>query len=67
MPKDELIVQLIKIALGIAMGLNHDVEYALDPFVWFLYSTPMISIVGPGSFVLNCRSMPSVGSTPITK
>ena len=32
------------VAVGIAMGLNRDVEYALDPFVWFLYSTPLIAL-----------------------
>jgi len=35
---------IVGVALGIAMGLNRDVEYAFDPFVWFLYSTPLISL-----------------------
>jgi NitT/TauT family transport system permease protein len=32
------------IAVGIAMGLNRTTEYALDPFVWFLYSTPLVAL-----------------------
>jgi NitT/TauT family transport system permease protein len=32
------------VAVGIVMGLYRDVEYALDPFVWFLYSTPLIAL-----------------------
>lgn len=35
---------VVGIGLGIAMGLKRDVEYALDPFVWFLYSTPLIAL-----------------------
>jgi len=35
---------LVGVAVGVAMGLNRDVEYALDPFVWFLYSTPLIAL-----------------------
>jgi ABC-type nitrate/sulfonate/bicarbonate transport system permease component len=35
---------VVGIAVGIAMGLNRDTEYALDPFVWFLYSTPLIAL-----------------------
>jgi NitT/TauT family transport system permease protein len=31
-------------ALGMAMGLNRTVEYAFDPFVWFLYSTPLVAL-----------------------
>jgi NitT/TauT family transport system permease protein len=30
-------------ALGLAMGLVRDAEYALDPFVWFLYSAPLVA------------------------
>jgi NitT/TauT family transport system permease protein len=30
--------------VGIVMGLNRTVEYALDPFVWFLYSTPLVAL-----------------------
>jgi ABC-type nitrate/sulfonate/bicarbonate transport system permease component len=32
------------IAMGIAMGLDRTTEYALDPFVWFLYSTPLVAL-----------------------
>ena len=32
------------VAIGIAMGLNRSTEYALDPFVWFLYSTPLVAL-----------------------
>jgi ABC-type nitrate/sulfonate/bicarbonate transport system permease component len=32
------------VAVGIAMGLNRITEYALDPFVWFLYSTPLVAL-----------------------
>jgi NitT/TauT family transport system permease protein len=31
------------ITLGIAMGLSRLTEYAVDPFVWFLYSSPLIA------------------------
>lgn len=31
------------VGVGILMGLNRVVEYALDPFVWFLYSSPLIA------------------------
>jgi ABC-type nitrate/sulfonate/bicarbonate transport system permease component len=34
---------IIGVALGIAMGLNRTLEYAIDPFVWFLYSSPLIA------------------------
>jgi NitT/TauT family transport system permease protein len=30
-------------ALGLVMGLVRDAEYALDPFVWFLYSAPLVA------------------------
>jgi ABC-type nitrate/sulfonate/bicarbonate transport system permease component len=33
----------VGIGLGIAMGLNRSTEYAIDPFVWFLYSSPLIA------------------------
>jgi len=33
----------VGITLGIAMGLNRLTEYAVDPFVWFLYSSPLIA------------------------
>lgn len=35
---------VVGVAIGIAMGLNRDTEYALDPFVWFLYSTPLVAL-----------------------
>ncbi len=28
---------------GLAMGLNQDIEYALDPFVWFFSSAPLVA------------------------
>lgn len=34
---------VVGIPLGVAMGWNRPVEYALDPFVWLLYSTPLVS------------------------
>jgi ABC-type nitrate/sulfonate/bicarbonate transport system permease component len=34
---------LVGIALGIAMGLSRLTEYAVDPFVWFLYASPLIA------------------------
>jgi NitT/TauT family transport system permease protein len=34
---------VVGIGLGIAMGLNRLTEYAVDPFVWFLYSSPLIA------------------------
>ena len=33
----------VGIGLGIAMGLSKLTEYAIDPFVWFLYSSPLIA------------------------
>jgi NitT/TauT family transport system permease protein len=33
----------VGIGLGIAMGLSRLTEYAIDPFVWFLYSSPLIA------------------------
>jgi NitT/TauT family transport system permease protein len=35
---------VVGIAIGIAMGLNRTTEFALDPFVWFLYSTPLVAL-----------------------
>jgi ABC-type nitrate/sulfonate/bicarbonate transport system permease component len=35
---------VVGVAVGIAMGLNRTTEYALDPFVWFLYSTPLVAL-----------------------
>jgi NitT/TauT family transport system permease protein len=34
---------VIGIIAGIAMGLSRTTEYALDPFMWFLYSAPLIA------------------------
>lgn len=34
---------VIGIPLGVLMGLKKHVEYALDPFIWLLYSTPLVS------------------------
>ena len=31
------------VAIGLAMGLNRFVEYAVDPFVWFVYASPLIA------------------------
>lgn len=35
---------IVGVMTGIFMGLNRDVEYVLDPFIWFLYSTPLIAL-----------------------
>lgn len=34
---------LIGIPLGVIMAWSRKVEYALDPFIWLLYSTPIVS------------------------
>jgi NitT/TauT family transport system permease protein len=34
---------VVGIGLGIAMGLSRLTEYTIDPFVWFLYSSPLIA------------------------
>src|SRR5258707_725221 len=34
---------LVGIGLGIVMGLSRLTEYAIDPFVWFLYASPLIA------------------------
>jgi len=34
----------IGIPLGVIMGWNRLTEYALDPFIWILYSTPIVSL-----------------------
>lgn len=34
---------LVGIPLGVAMGWNRSAEYAFSPFVWLLYSTPIVS------------------------
>lgn len=33
----------IGIPIGVIMGLKKQTEYALDPFIWLLYSTPLVS------------------------
>jgi NitT/TauT family transport system permease protein len=35
---------VVGIPLGFIMGWNRHAEYALDPFVWALYSTPLVSL-----------------------
>jgi len=34
---------VIGIPLGVVMGWNKPTEYALDPFIWLLYSTPLVA------------------------
>lgn len=34
---------VIGIPIGVAMGWSRHTEYALDPFIWVLYSTPLVS------------------------
>jgi NitT/TauT family transport system permease protein len=34
---------VVGIPLGVAMGWSRPAEYAIDPFVWVLYSTPLVS------------------------
>jgi NitT/TauT family transport system permease protein len=35
---------VIGIVVGLAMGASRAVELALDPFVWFLYATPLVAL-----------------------
>ena len=35
---------VIGIPLGVLMGWNRKTEYALDPFIWTLYSSPIVSL-----------------------
>jgi NitT/TauT family transport system permease protein len=35
---------VVGVALGIGMGMSRIVEYAIDPFIWFLYSSPLIAL-----------------------
>ena len=35
---------VLGVALGLAMGLSRWCEYALDPFVWFIYASPVVAI-----------------------
>jgi NitT/TauT family transport system permease protein len=34
---------IVGVVLGVVMGLRPTVEYACDPFVWLVYSSPMIA------------------------
>jgi NitT/TauT family transport system permease protein len=35
---------VVGVPFGVIMGWKRPVEYALDPFVWVLYSTPIVSL-----------------------
>ncbi len=35
---------VIGIAVGIVMALNSNAEFALDPFIWFFYSAPIVAL-----------------------
>lgn len=35
---------VVGLALGVAMGLNRWIEYVVDPFIWFLYASPLIAV-----------------------
>lgn len=35
---------VVGLVLGIAMGMSRWVEYAIDPFIWFLYASPLIAV-----------------------
>lgn len=35
---------IVGVAIGVAMGLSRILEYTIDPFLWFLYSSPMIAL-----------------------
>lgn len=34
---------VVGIPLGVIMGWNRPTEYAIDPFIWLLYSTPLVA------------------------
>src|SRR5262249_22057514 len=34
---------VVGFAVGVAAGRSRSIEYALDPFVWFIYSAPLIA------------------------
>ena len=34
---------VVGLALGVAMGMSRLVEYTFDPFIWFLYASPLIA------------------------
>jgi ABC-type nitrate/sulfonate/bicarbonate transport system permease component len=34
---------VVGVALGVAMGMSRVFEYAVDPFIWFLYASPLIA------------------------
>lgn len=38
------IVMVIGIPVGLVMGRYRTVEYALDPYVWLMYSAPMVAL-----------------------
>ena len=38
------IAALVGIPLGVIMGWNRPAEYAIDPFIWVLYSSPTVSL-----------------------
>ncbi len=35
---------VVGVGLGVAMGMSRILEYAIDPFIWFLYSSPLIAL-----------------------
>ena len=35
---------VVGVLLGVAMGMSRWVEYATDPFIWFLYASPLIAV-----------------------
>ncbi len=34
---------VVGVVLGLAMGLNRIAEYCIDPFIWFIYASPLIA------------------------
>lgn len=39
-----LLALVVGVGIGIAMGMSRILEYAVDPFIWFLYSSPLIAL-----------------------
>jgi NitT/TauT family transport system permease protein len=37
------IAAVLGLVVGLAMGFRRSVEYAIDPFIWFLYSAPLVA------------------------
>ena len=35
---------VVGLVLGVAMGMSRWVEYCIDPFIWFLYASPLIAV-----------------------